>query len=660
MAARAARLAARAAAVAAAVAVAVVTVVVFTAPAHADTTWSVVPANADGPDGRSVIDIELPGGQQVTEHIAVINRSTQHVDFAIDANDGYLTAKGYFDMRPSDATPVDGGSWITVPDKVTIAAGATAVVPVTVAIPQNATPGDHPAGVTASLDTISGQVRVQNRVGVRLNIRVNGTYAAKVAVSDIHTTYTWSWNPFTPGTLDVTYTLANTGNVRLAPDSRILTSTLAGQNNWDDTSAAKAREIMPGGKRTFTARITGTWPLGPIDTTIMAIPSPAGKPLPGVTAERIAIDTTLWAIPWPQLALLTLLLLTLLTIRITSTRRRKRIEKLLILNNRGTPSEPEHPGPRTGRIRSPTRRPLRRPDRGPHPTPITDIRPSGGGDHQPTQAADAGQASDLGPRARPHGRVRARRARRRRCGVRNDPAGLDRADGRPDPRRVCPPGQDTDQDFDGAGPHHAGPARSRARRTGPGHARRRHRGPAVVTASDVETWRKAATAAVEGFADPPSGETATNVARSSLASAVRQIATTVDTYAAARDLTGVARTTAMGLAVRQRTDAFFTWSVGATALDAVNVDAGYGHQHVFLPTSSGEGSSPPTPNPRGVTTREQDIEIRPHRPNGRDRADARRAGGLRPQRADQAGGHGGRRRQRQRAGHVQEGRPSRH
>ncbi|MEU8280436.1 hypothetical protein AB0C08_39710, partial [Microbispora bryophytorum] len=78
----------------AALAVALVAVVAFTAPAHADTTWSVVPANTDGPDGRSVIDIELPGGQQVTEHIAVINRSTQPVDFAIDANDGYLTAKG--------------------------------------------------------------------------------------------------------------------------------------------------------------------------------------------------------------------------------------------------------------------------------------------------------------------------------------------------------------------------------------------------------------------------------------------------------------------------------------------------------------------------------------------------------------------------------------
>ncbi|MEU8178525.1 hypothetical protein AB0C14_37150, partial [Microbispora hainanensis] len=110
---------------------AVMAVVAFAVPAGADTTWSVVPANADGPDGRTVIDIELSAGQQTTEHIAVINRSTQPVDFAIDANDGYLTTKGYFDMRPPEATPVDGGSWIQVPEKVTIAAGATTVVPVT-------------------------------------------------------------------------------------------------------------------------------------------------------------------------------------------------------------------------------------------------------------------------------------------------------------------------------------------------------------------------------------------------------------------------------------------------------------------------------------------------------------------------------------------------
>ncbi|MEV1169303.1 hypothetical protein [Nonomuraea sp. NPDC049784] len=108
-------------------------------------------------------------------------------------------------------------------------------------------------------------------------------------------------------------------------------------------------------------------------------------------------------------------------------------------------------------------------------------------------------------------------------------------------------------------------------------------GPVAVTAADVEAWQQAAAAAVQGFADPPSGETAT----------------TVDTYAAARGLTGPARAAAMDLAVRQRAEALFTWSIGATALNAVNIDAGYGHQHVFLPTSPGEGALTPDTEPEG-------------------------------------------------------------
>lgn len=316
-----------------------VAMVAFAGPSDADTTWSVVPAGADGPDGRGVIDLELAGGQQVIEHVAVINRSPQPVDFAVDANDGYLTSKGYFDMRPSDATPADGGAWLEVPDKVTVAAGATSVVPVKVSIPRNATPGDHPAGVTASLETVSGQVRVQNRVGVRLNIRVTGDYVAKVAVTGVRSAYTGSWNPFTAGSVEVTYTVTNVGNVRLVADSRIRTSTFAGENSRRDTSAARTREIMPGGSRTFVARVPGAWPLGPIGTTVTAIPSPAGRPLTDLTAEQVAVGTTVWALPWPQLVLLVLLALVLPAVRVIAAWRRRRIAKLIMLHGRGTPQE---------------------------------------------------------------------------------------------------------------------------------------------------------------------------------------------------------------------------------------------------------------------------------------------------------------------------------
>ncbi|WP_214316911.1 hypothetical protein [Nonomuraea sediminis] len=124
-------------------------------------------------------------------------------------------------------------------------------------------------------------------------------------------------------------------------------------------------------------------------------------------------------------------------------------------------------------------------------------------------------------------------------------------------------------------------------------------GPAAAPPADVAKWRQAAAAAVKDFADPPSGETATNVARSSLASAVRQLATTVDTYASSQALAGPTRETVLALAIRQRADAIFTWSVGATALDAVNVDAGYGHQHVFLPVSPGSGALTADPEHQG-------------------------------------------------------------
>jgi hypothetical protein len=97
-------------------------------------------------------------------------------------------------------------------------------------------------------------------------------------------------------------------------------------------------------------------------------------------------------------------------------------------------------------------------------------------------------------------------------------------------------------------------------------------------AADVAAWQRAVESAATSFDDPPSGATATNVARGSLATAVDQLAVAVDAYQ--QSLTGGAAL--RDLATRQRELAVTTWSVGATQLDQVNVDAGYGHQHVYL------------------------------------------------------------------------------
>lgn len=99
-----------------------------------------------------------------------------------------------------------------------------------------------------------------------------------------------------------------------------------------------------------------------------------------------------------------------------------------------------------------------------------------------------------------------------------------------------------------------------------------------AAAADVAAWRQTVDTAAKSLDDPPSGATATNVARGSLTTAVDQLAVAVDTYE--QSLTGGPEL--RDLAARQRELAVTTWSVGATQLDQVNIDAGYGHQHVYL------------------------------------------------------------------------------
>jgi hypothetical protein len=53
------------------------------------------------------------------------------------------------------------------------------------------------------------------------------------------------------------------------------------------------------------------------------------------------------------------------------------------------------------------------------------------------------------------------------------------------------------------------------------------------------------------------------------------------------------------LATRQRDLAVTSWSVAATQLDQINVDAGYGHQHVFLRSEPGGEAFTPDDAPEG-------------------------------------------------------------
>ncbi|MFI2485839.1 WxL protein peptidoglycan domain-containing protein [Promicromonospora kroppenstedtii] len=306
-------------------------------------TWSVVPADAAGPDGRRVVDLELAPGERATEHVAVTNHSADEVTFALSANDGYLTERGSFDMRPSAVEPVDGGAWITVPDEVVVGPGETEVVPVEVAVPEGALPGDHPAGVAASVRS-GGEMQVESRVGVRMNLRVPGEVVAALDAELLGVSFTHGPSLFEPGSLVMRYAVVNGGSVALDTTARVGAHSRFG---GPDASApqGEALEVLPGGRREVSVEVPGVWPLGPfgVEAVISAVVVDGAGRLAGgaggageageaddVPAPAdVTLTDTAWALPLLHVLVLLALVLAGWAARRALRARRARLDRLI-------------------------------------------------------------------------------------------------------------------------------------------------------------------------------------------------------------------------------------------------------------------------------------------------------------------------------------------
>ncbi|MEV0566975.1 hypothetical protein [Dactylosporangium sp. NPDC050588] len=299
---------------AAAVLAAALAVPLLPAPAFADAvTWTVQPATEAGPDGRRWVERTLDPGQAVTEHLAVRNIGTASTVFALTAADGYLTDKGRFNMLPTDQRSKDGGTWITVQRSVTVGPNETKVVPFTITVPRDAAPGDHPAGIAASVLSSSGTVSVDSRVGFRVMLRASGTVTPAVAAGRLTVRYERSWNPLRSGTVHIGYSTTNTGNVRVEPHARAEVSELFGANVR--ARDAGGGELLPGGARTDEATVHGVWALGRVRTAVTV--TGAGPP--------VTVAVSSWLMPWPQL----LVVLTLVALVLAWRLLRRRYDRLL-------------------------------------------------------------------------------------------------------------------------------------------------------------------------------------------------------------------------------------------------------------------------------------------------------------------------------------------
>lgn len=268
-----------------------------------DVTWSVTPADASGPDGRGSIQQEIDPGQSREDFFAVRNLSRIPVTFTLTAADGYYTDQGRFNMLPSDEESVDAGLWITLPTTVTVEPNQTVVVPFTTTVPENAIPGDHAAGIAASVrsagtDADGSQVGLESRVGFRIMTRVTGEVSPSIEASVVATDYALSWNALRPGVATVTFDVTNTGNASVVLDGAVTAGT--GSAAFPAADAPR-QELLPGESRRFTVAVSEVWPTLVVPGSIDLAPAAFAYGGEAVPMPPLSTPLTLWALPLPQL-----------------------------------------------------------------------------------------------------------------------------------------------------------------------------------------------------------------------------------------------------------------------------------------------------------------------------------------------------------------------
>jgi hypothetical protein len=233
--------------------------------------------------------------------------------FTIYAKDAFNTAEGGFDILAADKASTDVGGWLTLEQStVRVPARSGLAVPFTLTVPANATPGDHAAGVVASLATTGTpgdgrNVLVDHRVGSRVYLRVPGALDPSLTIDDVVVGYQPVVNPIGSGDLDVTFTITNAGNNRLKGNQKVTISGPLGRV-LDERVLEDLPELLPGTSVRRTERFQVP-PLVRLSADVTVTPV-VGAGRPGDEApESTTRSASVWAIPWTFLALVAVVII---------------------------------------------------------------------------------------------------------------------------------------------------------------------------------------------------------------------------------------------------------------------------------------------------------------------------------------------------------------
>lgn len=277
------------------------------APAPNDTIGiSAAPQSADAASPRSRFSYQMGPGQELDDVYVVTNVGSTPQSFTVFATDAFNTDEGGYGLLETGVAPTDAGAWVAFSGQPSVAVqlepGASTEVPFRVAVPADARPGDHAAGLAVSALSNDGQVLVDRRVGTRLYVRVPGDLQPLLSIDGMSASYTPSLNPL-DGETAVTFTVRNAGNVALAGRLKAEVRGLFGIGVSGEVGA-EVDEMLPGSTRTVTTTVSGVGQWIYLSPAVTLYPSVDQQALNPGPLRSVSRDTVLFVVPWALLAAL--------------------------------------------------------------------------------------------------------------------------------------------------------------------------------------------------------------------------------------------------------------------------------------------------------------------------------------------------------------------
>ncbi|MEV6398077.1 DUF916 domain-containing protein [Streptomyces sp. NPDC051907] len=252
--------------------------VLFPAPAGAadNGEWSVKPADS-AITPRTAFQLPAHPGATLSDRAVVTNTTDGELTFRLYVADAYNTERdGGLAVRGIEETQQDVGAWGKPErDVVTVPARSSVTVGLTLRIPKDASPGDHVGALVAVDNRVQAgagsHLGVQRGVGARIYLSVDGPRKPGLAVEDVRFT---ARNPRIPwtgsSTSTVSYTLHNTGNVKLDPRVSLRVGGMFLGGPAEIRLADVPAELLPGQK----VRLSESWSGAPFvgwgDVTLTA------------------------------------------------------------------------------------------------------------------------------------------------------------------------------------------------------------------------------------------------------------------------------------------------------------------------------------------------------------------------------------------------------